>query len=102
MASFLLRSFLARTSALKRTALVVIYDVKTAFYAVIRQMLLPVPLSREEYLDVLDSVDIPLPLVPTLEAAMACPALVPEVSSDKHLTSILTDAHLDETGRQSG
>ena len=26
---------------------------------------------------------------------MACPALVPEVSSDNHLTSILTDAHLD-------
>ena len=95
MASLLLRSFLARTSALKRTALVVFYDVKTVFYAVIRQMLLPVPLSREEYLDVLDSVDIPWPLVPILEAAVACPALVPEVSSDKHLTSILTDAHLD-------
>ena len=95
MASLLLRSFLARTSALKRTALVVFYDVKTAFYAVIRQMLLPVALSSEEYLDVLDSVDIPLPLVPTLEAAMACPAVVPEITSDKHLTSILTDAHLD-------
>ena len=95
MAGLLLRSFLARTSALKRTALFVFYGVKTAFYAVIRQMLLPVPLSREEYLDVLDSVDNPLPLVPILEAAMACPALVPEVSSDKHLTSILTDAHLD-------
>ena len=95
MASLLLRSFLARTSALKRTALVVFFDVKTAFYAVIRQMLLPVPLSREEYLDVLDSGDFPLPLVPILEAAMACPALVPEVSSDKHSTSILTDAHSD-------
>ena len=34
----------------KRTTLVVFYDVRTAFYAVIRQMLLPVPLSREEYL----------------------------------------------------
>ena len=57
-------------------------------------MLLPVPLSRAEYLDVLDSVDVPLPLVPILEA-MACPALVPEITSDKHLTSSLTDAHLD-------
>ena len=66
MASLLLRSYLARTSALKRTALVVFYDVKTAFCAVIRQMLLPVPPSREEYLDMLDSVDIPLPLVPIL------------------------------------
>ena len=66
MASLLLRSYLARTSALKRTALVVFYDVKTAFYAVIRKMLLPVPPSREEYLDMLDSVDIPLPLVPIL------------------------------------
>ena len=95
MASLLLRSFLARTSALKRTALVVFYDVKTAFYAVIRQMLLPVHLSREEYLDVLDSVDIPLQLLPVLEAAMACPALVPEITSDKQLTAILTDAHMD-------
>ena len=43
----------------------------------------------------LDSVDIPLPLVPVLEAAMACPAWVPEITSDRHLTSILTDAHLD-------
>ena len=50
MASLLLRSFLARTSALRRSVLVVFYDVKTAFYTVIRQMLLPVPLSREEYL----------------------------------------------------
>ena len=49
---------------------------------------------QEENLDVLDSVDIPLPLVPILEA-MACPALVPEITSDKRLTSILTDAHLD-------
>ena len=95
MAGLLLLSFLARTSALKRTALVVFYDVKTAFYSVIRQMLLPLPLSTEEHPDVLDSVDIPLPLVPILEAAMACPALVPEISSDKHWTSISTDAHLD-------
>ena len=58
-------------------------------------MLLPVPLSREEYLDVLDSVDIPLQLLPVLEAAMACPALVPEITSDKQLTAILTDAHMD-------
>ena len=26
---------------------------------------------------------------------MACPALAPEITSDRHLTSILTDAHLD-------
>ena len=57
------------------------FDVKTAFYAVIRQTLFPVPLSREEYLDVLDSVDIPLPLVLVLEEAVACPALVPEITS---------------------
>ena len=93
MASLLLRSFLARVSALKRTALVVFHDVKTAFYEVIKQMLLPVPVSREQYLDVLDSVDITLP--PVLEAAMACPALVQEITSDKQLTSILTDANLD-------
>ena len=59
MASLLLWSFLARISDLKRTSLVIFYDVKTAFYAVIRQMLLPVHLSKEEY-----SVDSPLPLPP--------------------------------------
>ena len=58
-------------------------------------MLFPVPLSREEYFDVLGSVDIPLPLVPVVEAAMACPAMPPEITSDEHLTSVLTDAHLD-------
>ena len=41
MASLLLRSFLARVSALKRTALVIFSDVNTAFCAVIRQNALP-------------------------------------------------------------
>ena len=58
-------------------------------------MLLSVTISREEYLDVLVSVDIPLPLRPVLEAPMGCPSLVPEITSDRLLTSILTDAHLD-------
>ena len=45
-------------------------------------------LSREEYFDVLDSVDI------VLEAPMGCPAFVPEITFDRLLTSILTDTHL--------
>ena len=62
------------------------YDVETEFCT--RSFGKCSSLSREEYFDVLDSVDI------VLEAPMGCPAFVPEITFDRLLTSILTDAHL--------
>ena len=93
MSNPLMRSFMTCTKAMKSSALIICYDIRTAFYFVMRQMLLLVHLTRQEYLDVLDSVEIPIALVTLLELPISKPALVPEVTSDQHLVSILSDAH---------
>ena len=104
MAKLFLRVLLTRTTAaMNNSYLITFHDVKTSVYAVIRQMLIALPLTTEEYifdvleeyLDVLDSVEIPIALVQLLELSISTPARVPENTSDQQLVSILSDAHQD-------
>ena len=95
MAGLTLRSFQAVAHMRRFSSFQLFLDVRTAYYAVVRQLLLPVPLSRDEALDVLDSVDIPVAMLPLLEESLSRPALIPQVTGDPHLANILTDAHQD-------
>ena len=67
---------------LNRSAAVVRYGVNTAFYVVMRPMREPAPLTREEYLDVLDSVDIPLTLIPLLKMILRKPCGILDITGD--------------------
>ena len=94
LASLLLSSTLSVIKRKSLTSLSLFIDVKAAYYSVLRQVLLPMPTSSADLDDLLESVEIPIALVPLVEHLLANPCLLASYTS-AHLLAVLADVHQD-------
>ena len=67
-------------------------DIKSAFYSVLRELLVDLPIDGEDFVDVVDSTPIPEILKPAVFAMVAAPSLLHTKVGDSHLTALITDA----------
>lgn len=93
MAALLVRSFLALTSARGVSAMVAFVDLQSGFYAVVRELVLPLGTDPVEVEAVLDSMEIPLWSVDALRALLTEPAALEKHVPDPHLRALLAEAH---------
>ena len=67
-------------------------DIKSAFYSVLRELLVDLPTDTQDFLEVVDSTPIPDLLKPAVFAMVAAPSLLHSHVGDSHLTALITDA----------
>ena len=67
-------------------------DIKSAFYSVLRELLVDLPTDSDDFIDVVDSIPIPETLKPAVFVMVAAPSLLHTHVGDSHLTALVTDA----------
>ena len=65
-------------------------DVKSAFYTVSRERLLPLPTSSEDLQHLLEDLEVPLVFQQPLQRMMQQPGSIPELMSNKAAVANLT------------
>ncbi|CAK0875669.1 unnamed protein product, partial [Prorocentrum cordatum] len=80
-----------RTQA--RTGSILFLDLKEAFHSVIREFIFQLPTQEDELEDVIDNIEIPICLLPSLRQRLRCPAHLNAHVDDSHLCALVADHH---------
>ena len=94
MASLLLHAHRATCKQRSQTAIYFFSDVRSAYYSCCRELFLQLPTDTDDFQDVLDSLNVPLMLLPQLITHLQNPSLPALTDADDHLREVLKDAHL--------
>ena len=93
MATHVLRSVLELASATKTSAVIPLYDLKNAYYEVVREMVLPLGTEYNEIKDKMETYGLPAQLKGAVELLLQYPVLTEE-TCPPHLLSMLVQAHM--------
>ncbi|CAK0850222.1 unnamed protein product, partial [Prorocentrum cordatum] len=80
-----------RTQA--RTGSILFLDLKEAFHSVIKEFIFQLPTQEDELEDVIDNIEIPICLLPSLRQRLRCPAHLNAHVDDSHLCALVADHH---------
>ncbi|CAK0892945.1 unnamed protein product, partial [Prorocentrum cordatum] len=76
-----------------RTGSILFLDLKEAFHSVIREFIFQLPTQEDELEDVIDNIEIPICLLPSLRQRLRCPAHLNAHVDDSHLCALVADHH---------
>ncbi|CAK0855883.1 unnamed protein product [Prorocentrum cordatum] len=86
-------TFLDDCRAQARTGSILFLDLREAFHSVIREFIFQLPTQEDELEDVIDNIEIPICLLPSLRQRLRCPAHLNAHVDDSHLCALVADHH---------
>ncbi len=81
-------------TAARISAEVFFVDIRSAYYTMIRELVIPVISSGEDLDHIVQSIGVPLQFVEPLKFLMQRPSVLEQHITDKHLLDIITSAHV--------
>ena len=94
-ASLGVRAFLAGTKSCRVGALALFVDLKSGFYTVVRELVMKLHTSADDFGRILASLGTPKRLEGALTELLAQPSIVERFVRDEHLAALLSEAHTD-------
>ena len=68
-------------------------DLASAFYRIVKELVLPMKTSQEDLDEMIDRLEIPLLLEGPLRELLSQPTITQKFISDQHLLSLVVEAH---------